>query len=210
MARHRPLSLHPRHAQRGVVLLYGLIVLAIMLIGAAAMVRSMNTSLVNAGNIGFKRDLTNQAERAATAALAELQTGALATVTARESNRAASNYSSTILATNAQGLPNVLFNDTAFEAMATTANDITVADQAITLRWVIDRLCTATGTAEASRCTMANDPAPVGGSGSDIINAIDSTSGGAGALQRRVIYRVSIRVTGPRNTQAFFQTTVTL
>ncbi len=198
-------------AQQGVILLYGLIVLAIMLIGAAAMVRSMNTSLVNAGNIGFKRDLTNQAERAAAAALTQLQAGgALATTTARESHNVANNYSATMLASNAQGLPEVLFNDSAFAAVGSSSNDIAVADQAITLRWVIDRLCTATGTADASRCTMANDPAPVGGSGSDIINAIDSTSGGAGALQRRVVYRVSIRVTGPRSTQAFFQTTLTL
>jgi hypothetical protein len=91
-----------------------------------------------------------------------------------------------------------------------TSNDITIADQAITLRWVIDRLCVNTGVADASHCTMANDPVPVGGSGSDLINAIDTTSGGAGALARRVVYRVSIRVTGPRSTQAFFQTTLTL
>ena len=199
-----------RHAQRGVVLLYGLIVLAIMLIGAAAMVRSMNTSLVNAGNIGFKRDLTNQAERAAATALTLLQTGALSTATARESNNTASNYSASILVTNAQGLPNALFDDTAFAAIGVSSNDITIADQAITMRWVIDRLCTAAGAADPTRCTLANDPVPTGASGSDIINAIDSTSGGAGALQRRVIYRVSIRVTGPRSTQAFFQTTVTL
>ncbi len=209
---------HPRarrrtlrgHAQHGVVLLYGLIVLAIMLIGAAAMVRSMNTSLVNAGNIGFKRDLTNQAERAAATALNLLQTGALATVAARQANSTANNYSSTILATNAQGLPNVLVNDSTFTTVGVTTNDIAVADQAITLRWVIDRLCVNTGVADASHCTMANDPAPVGGSGSDLINAIDTTSGGAGALARRVVYRVSIRVTGPRSTQAFFQTTLTL
>jgi len=199
-----------RHAQRGVILLYGLIVLAIMLIGAAAMVRSMNTSLVNAGNIGFKRDLTNQAERAAATALTLLQTGALSTATARESNNTASNYSASILVTNAQGLPNALFDDTAFAAIGVSSNDITIADQAVTMRWVIDRLCTAAGAADPTRCTLANDPVPTGSSGSDIINAIDSTSGGAGALQRRVIYRVSIRVTGPRSTQAFFQTTVTL
>lgn len=199
-----------RRTQHGVILLYGLIVLAIMLIGAAAMVRSMNTSLVNAGNIGFKRDLTNQAERAAATALTLLQTGALSTTTARESNSTASNYSASILATNAQGLPNALFDDTAFAAIGVSSNDITIADQAITMRWVIDRLCTAAGAADPTRCTLANDPVPTGASGSDIINAIDSTSGGAGALQRRVIYRVSIRVTGPRSTQAFFQTTVTL
>jgi hypothetical protein len=189
----------PVRAQQGVILLYGLIVLAIMLIGAAAMVRSMNTSLVNAGNIGFKRDLTNQAERAAATVLTLLQTSSTA-----------NNYSATILATNAQGLPNVLLNDTTFTTVGVTTNDIAVADQAITLRWVVDRLCVNTGVAQASHCTMANDPAPAGGSGSDLINAIDTTSGGAGALARRVVYRVSIRVTGPRSTQAFFQTTLTL
>jgi type IV pilus assembly protein PilX len=204
----------PRHAtprtQTGVILLYGLLALAIMLIGAAAMVRSMNTSLLGAGNIGFKRDLTNQAERGAADALARLQTGALATVIVRESHSTNNNYSATILPTNAQGLPTALFSDAAFAAVGIGSNDISVPEQAITLRWVIDRLCTATGTADASRCTMANDPAPVGGSGSDLINAIDTTTGGAGALQRRVIYRLSVRVTGPRSTQAFFQTTVTL
>jgi type IV pilus assembly protein PilX len=200
----------PHHAQQGVILLYGLIVLAIMLIGAAAMVRSMNTSLVNAGNIGFKRDLTNQAERAAATAVTLLQSGALATITARQDHSTANNYSATILATNAQGLPNVLLNDTIFTTVGVASNDIVVADQAITLRWVVDRLCVNTGVAQANHCTMANDPAPAGGSGSDLINAIDTTSGGAGALAPRVVYRMSIRVTGPRSTQAFFQTTMTL
>ena len=207
MSTYRPLR---RQTQQGIVLLYGLIVLAIMLIGAAAMVRSMNTSLVNAGNIGFKRDLTNQAERAAATALALLESGALKTVLSRQSASTANNYSATILATNAQGLPNVLLADTTFTTVGVVTNDITVTDQAITLRWVIDRLCVNTGVAEASHCTMANDPSPAGGSGSDLINAIDTTSGGAGALAQRVVYRVSVRVTGPRSTQAFFQTTVTI
>jgi hypothetical protein len=174
-------------AQQGVVLLYSLVVLTIMLIGAAAMLRSMNTSLITAGNIGFKRDLTNQA-----------------------SSSTASNYSATILATNAQGLPNALLDDAAFGTVGVSTNDIAVADQGVTIRWVVDRLCTATGNADASRCTMANDPLPAGGSGSDLINAVDSTSGGAGALQRRVVYRLSVRVTGPRATQAFFQSTLTI
>ena len=207
MSTYRPLR---RQTQQGIVLLYGLIVLAIMLIGAAAMVRSMNTSLVTAGNIGFKRDLTNQAERAAATALALLESGALKTVLSRQSASTANNYSATILATNAQGLPNVLLADTTFTTVGVVTNDITVTDQAITLRWVIDRLCVNTGVAEASHCTMANDPSPAGGSGSDLINAIDTTSGGAGALAQRVVYRVSVRVTGPRSTQAFFQTTVTI
>ena len=199
-----------RAGQAGVVLLYGLIVLAIMLIGAAAMVRSMNTSLINAGNLGFKRDLTNQAERAAATALTLLQSGALSTVVSRQTHSTANNYSATMLPSNAQGLPNVLLGESTFASVGVTTNDIVVAGQAITLRWVIDRLCVSTGVADASQCTMANDPSPVGGSGSDLITAADTTSGGAGALARRVVYRVSIRVTGPRSTQTFLLTTVAL
>jgi type IV pilus assembly protein PilX len=200
----------PRHRERGVILLYGLIVLAIMLIGAAAMVRSMNTSLVNAGNLGFKRDLTNQAERAAAAALARLATGALSAPASREALATGSNYSPTILATNAQGLPTVLLNDSTFTSVGVVANDISVPDQAVTMRWVIDRLCVNTGAPDASHCTMANDPDPQNSNASDINNAVAGSSGGAGALARRVVYRVSIRVSGPRGTQAFFQTTVTI
>ena len=90
-------------AQRGVVMLFGLIALAIMLIGAAAMVRSMNASLFNAGNLGFKRDLTNQAERAVSTVIGALQTGGLGTDVARQITSVASNYSAELLPTNAQG-----------------------------------------------------------------------------------------------------------
>ena len=198
------------HAERGVVMLFGLIALGIMLIGAAAMVRSMNTSLFNAGNLGFKRDLTNQAERAVANVLTLLQTGALGTDTARQSSSAAQNYSATLLPSNAQGLPNALVSDTAFTGIGTTGNDISVSTQAITVRYLVDRLCVNGGVAAANHCTMADDPNPVGGSGSESIRAEDSSAGGAGAVGQRVVYRVSIRVAGPRNTQAFFQTTLTL
>lgn len=200
-----------RHHQGGVIMLFGLIALAIMLISAAAMVRSMNTSLTNAGNLGFKRDLTNQAERAVASVLTQLQTGALAGDVARQTSTAAQNYSATLLPSNNQGLPNALLaDDSAFASFGVVANDITVTDQAITLRFVVDRMCVNTGIAAPDHCTMADDPNPAGGSGSETIRAEDSSAGGSGALGQRVVYRVSIRVAGPRNTQAYFQTTLTL
>ena len=198
-----------RH-QRGVVMLFGLIALAIMLIGAAAMVSSMNTSLVNAGNLGFKRDMTNQAERAVAQVVTQLQSGALGTVVARQSDDAARNYRSNMLPSNAQGLPNALVTDSAFTGAGVASNDITVAGQAVTVRYLIDRLCVNTGVASADHCSMAADPNPQGGSGSELINAENASSGGAGAIGQRVLYRVSIRVAGPRNTQAYYQTTLTL
>jgi hypothetical protein len=192
-------------------MLFGMIALAIMLIGAVAMVQSMSTSMFNLGNLGFKRDITNQAERAVAVALTAMTTGALATHTARVSHSASSNYSATLLIpNNAQGLPTALVDDSVFSTVGNSSNDISIPSQGITVRYLIDRMCVNTGTASASHCTMSGNVVPDGGvSGSDP-RAEDSSTGGAGAVGQQTVYRVSIRVTGPRRTQAYFQTTLTL
>lgn len=200
----------PHARQRGVVMLFGLIVLAIMLIGAAAMVKSVNTSMFNAGNLGFKRDMANQMERAISVVHDKLRVGALSTDAARQANATAHNYNATLLASNPQGIPNALLSDSTFAAVATSSNDISVPDQGITIRYVIDRLCTNTGAAAASHCQMANDPVAGGGASRKGGGAEYATAGGAGAVQQRAVYRLSVRVTGPRNTQAFFQSTMTI
>jgi len=200
---HRHCPPGRRHGQRGVVMLFGLIVLLIMMIGTVAMMRSMNTSTFNAGNMGFKRDLTNQGERAVATVLALLQSGALGTEAARQNAATSRNYSATILPTNSQGVPNALISDSAFTAVASTSNDITVSGQGITLRYVIDRLCVNTGAASATHCTMSDNGQPSGCSATPCDDLSD-------AVPQQAVYRVSIRVTGPRQTQAYFQTTLTL
>lgn len=192
-------------------MLFGLIALAIMMIGAAAMVRSMNTSMTISGNLGFKRDLTNQAERATAAVMALMNTGALNTETARQSSAVARNYSARILPTNPQGIPTALVDDSTFNTTGTPSNDISAADQGVVLRYLVDRLCVNTGLADGSHCQMSDPGTPMGGSASETLRADDSAaSGGGGVLPRQTVYRLSIRVSGPRNTQAYFQTTFTL
>jgi len=200
-----------RARQRGVTMLFGLIALAIMMIGAAAMVRSMNTSLMMAGNLGFKRDLTNQAERATATVMTLMNSGALNAEVSRQSAAVARNYSANILPTNVQGVPMALVDDGTFAAVGAVANDIAVVDQGVVLRYLIDRLCVNTGVADGSHCTMSDPGSPVGGSAAETLRADDSSaSGGGGVLPRQTVYRLSIRVSGPRNTQAYFQTTFTL
>ncbi len=196
--------------QRGVIMLFGLIALVIMMIGAVAIVRSMNTSLSNAGNLGFKRDLTNQGERAIATVLALMQTGALGNDATRQTSDSTRNYSATMLASNAQGLPNALVNDTTFGTTGQPGNDIAVADLGVTLRYVVDRLCINTGLADSSHCTMNDSQVPMGGNGGGGSIAEDTAAGSSGAVPQQVVYRLSIRVDGPRQTQAFFQTTFTL
>lgn len=200
----------PRRALRGAVLLFAMIALVILLIGAVALMRSMNTSMFTAGNFAFKRDLTNQGERAMATVLGLVQGGALGTDVTRQANVTASNYSAAILATNDQGIPLALLTDAAFASAGVSSNDITLADMGITVRYVVDRLCASAGPASQDSCTLAGNLLPAGSSSSELLRAEDGSSGGVGAAAPQVVYRVSIRVDGPRRTQSFFQSTFTI
>jgi type IV pilus assembly protein PilX len=193
----------PYAPQRGVTLVIALIALVVLTVGAIALTRSTNTSLRMAGNLAFKRDLANQGERAIAAALAELRTGALSATASRSANRNASNYSATWLPSSAEGIPNVLANDTTFASSGFSRPDIDDTAAAIKVRYVIDRQCTAAGGYSEATCQSQSN----GG----VVNA--GGSGGADLRAppvRRPVYRISVRVTGPRGVQTFTQTTLTL
>lgn len=189
--------------QRGVVLLFSLIILVILLAGGVAVIRSMNSSMFSAGNLAFKRDLMNQGDAAISTVLVSLQSGALSAAGATAANVPAANYSATPLATNAQGIPNALLSDTAFAAVGVASNDITGATPDVTIRYVIDQLCdgsTAALALQSTGCVFpASNTAVTGGSSQGI--------GKRAPLPAALLYRVSVRVTGPRNTQVFIQAT---
>lgn len=188
--------------QAGVVLIIALIALAILMIGGVALVRSFDTSMLMAGNLAFKRDLMNQAERAMAQAITTLSTGALANEAARQADLGSSNYSATSLASDAHGLPVVLLaNDATFTATY-TAGDISDTASKVVIRYVIDRQCSVAGAYSPDNCTSTGLVKDEGGTA----RLVPKKPGGA----QQPIYRISVRVTGPRNTQAYLQTTVTL
>ncbi|RYY62537.1 MAG: hypothetical protein EOO24_58420 [Comamonadaceae bacterium] len=191
--------------QRGVVLMFCLIILVILLAGGVAVVRSMNSSMFSAGNLAFKRDLLNQGEQAVSEVLrAFAATGALGAANVTSNNLAAENYSATELVTNSRGIPNVLLVQSGTlsgpdvsGATFTPAKTLTGRD-GVVIRYVIDRLCNTTGsfaTLGASRC---------------VYSPIAVATGGTAGEERPTVaapplYRVSVRVDGPRNTQVFVQ-----
>jgi hypothetical protein len=185
-------------AGRGIVLPFTLVALVVLLLAGVALIRAMDVSLLQAGNMAFRRDLANQAERGFAKASTLLNSGALASESAREANSLANNYVASRLASNAQGIPSVLVNDSAFTAAGFTGADITDSATGVTLRWVIDRQCAAAGSALATSCATAS-------------RATDSAADDRYKLvnaETQPVYRISVRATGPRNTQAFFQSTV--
>lgn len=182
------------------VLIFALITLVILLIGAVAISRSITSSQLTLGNIGFKRDLTNQGERALQIALNVVRkTGDLASATARNSNLKSANYSAALLPTNPQGIPMALLSDTEFAKVGTDGKDIKVDDMGVTIRYVIDRLATKDGACSSSTCTMAAQKV-FGTASSELVKA---------APPEQPIFRITLRVTGPRKTLSFFQSTFT-
>jgi Tfp pilus assembly protein PilX len=188
-----------RARQRGVVLIFTLIILLILTIGAVALMRSLNTSLYGAGNLAFRRDLMNQGELAVANVIAEFKTGDLSTSASTLNNNLADNYSATMLPSNGQGVPTALLASTLSTTVGTHAV-LTGATPDVTITYVIDRLCSATGTPTGALCVQST-ASPTGGTAGNTAVVKPPTA---------TVYRLTARVSGGRaGTQVFLQTTFT-
>jgi type IV pilus assembly protein PilX len=175
-----------RVKQNGLVLIVTLLALLILLLASVALIRSTDTNLQIAGNMAFKMDAMNQAERAVPQIQQLFKTGALSGKTARYQNSTANNYYATVQASNESGIPNVLFT--------TNTNQITGAG-GVTIRYVIDRMCLDVGAVSTQKCALASSD--VGGGGG-IEGEFGSTY---------PVYRMTLQATGPKNTEAYLQAT---
>jgi hypothetical protein len=207
----------PLSRQQGVVLPYVMIALLILLIGALAALRSLDTSLSSAGHVAFKRDLVNQGEHAVAAVMARFaQNGPQAT----DQSDPAHNYSAIQLEVNDRGIPKALLSDSAFAAVGSAGQDITATanpnlDPSLHIRYVVDRLCTAAGPAATQGpggcvwgvmpgCSSNGNGARGGGSVQWRTRLGRSGASGTSSCSAPM-YRLSMRVSGPRATQVFLQ-----
>jgi len=212
----------PRHPgqQRGVIMLFTLITLVLLLLSTMALIRSFDTSLLLAGNLGFKRDLANKGERGMAAAIALFKKtgtpGALAMSTSREKDNVDINYSASMLTSNPanHGIPDALIGDSNFATNSVSGSkpfkalDIIDTDGGVTtatIRYVVDRLCQSSGSSSpagafsADTCVTVDQPATQGGSSWLANKKVGQ--------EVRPVYRVTVRVKGPRNTEAYLQST---
>lgn len=179
-------------------MIFTLVLLVLLLLSAMAMVRSFGTSLTMAGNIGFKRDLANQGERAMAKAITAFNSGVLATSKAREADLPSAHYYAAQLGSDSHGMPLMLIKDSLFSG---AGGDILDSDSGVTIRWVIDRLCHSTGAFNPSTCVSVKLSDTKGGSNWQAAQKVGQ--------EYQPVYRISVRVTGPRNTQTYLQTTFT-
>lgn len=176
-------------AQRGMVMIVALIVLAVMTLAGLLMFRSLGTGAEIAGNLGFKQNTTSLGDLGTEAGLAWVyaQRGTPGVLDA--DNPAQAYFASW----------NETFNPITFDWG--TAKEVTADDgTGNRVRYVIHRLCAAAGasTAPGQRCSVPEAAAGQLGSGGGV-------GGAAGPQVARPYYRITARVDGPRGTVSYTQ-----
>jgi type IV pilus assembly protein PilX len=184
--------------QQGNVLFLALIGLVIMTLAGLALIRSVDTTNLIAGNFAFKQTALQASDAGVEAAFAALG-GSAGYASAPGTDNPP--YYSVYMGSDANGLPATLPNGTAFSWTA-NASAQTSPISGYQVRYVIDRLCLA-GTTSAN--IGANCFAGVS------TGKNSQTVGGPPQFisAEQEYYRVSVQVTGPRNTLTYVQAIIT-
>lgn len=207
-----------KHNQNGVVLFIALVALVVMSIAAAALIRNVDTNTKIAGNLSFKQSALISSDRGVEAAMAWIQTTANVDVNNLNTSSSANGYyavygdldinAATTPALNLDD-PSVLKDNSVWAnySVPATGTGITSGqedDSKNTISYIIERMCTA----ELAPANDVNNKCLFGesdpGGGSKVVK----TAEGGGAIinsSASPIYRVTVRVTGPQNTQVYSQ-----
>ena len=185
----------PGKRESGIVLILVLIGIVAMALAGVALVRATQTTNMIAGNFAFK-----QAALAATDAGVELAYAQLNTMLATPEIGyptgcavGACSYYPTRQATDVNGIPTAVGNWSA--VAATTVNT------SYSVQYVVDRLCSVVNPDPQANCYAGRS---TGEGGSNSVNSADDPK----ASKQIINYRVTVRVSGPRNTTSFVQAIV--
>ena len=200
--RKQPMNLPIR--QRGVVLFIALMALVAMSLAAVALIRSVDTNTIIAGNLAFKQAATASADSGLETAITWLATTSATNANSLNADITANGYYSTSTA-DAKTLA---------AASTTLATGSLIGPGALpvplppgmdtsgnTISYVVQRMCTATGAAAPATCLYG---APSSSTYSQAVK--DATQAGALLTTgNSVMYRITASVAGPKNTVSFIQ-----
>lgn len=187
--------------QRGVVLVVALIVLVAMSLGGIAILRSVDTATLIAGNIAFKQRT-----------LAGADLGLEAAIKWISDNRNSLNNDNTGAAYFAS-----LSRETSLRfawekpASWSVAKDVGTDAAGNKVQYVIHRMCTTTGIGfnEAGQSCATDVGAREGGAAATPSEGASSVAGAPGYTPAPRIYlRITVRSSGPRNAVSYVQSMV--
>lgn len=205
LPRRAPITVRlARKAQSGVVLIIALIVLVAMTLAAIALVRSVDTNNLIAGNLSFQQAATHSADTGVETAINWLTANNVGTFL--ESDQAASGYASNGNTIGPDLTQNPPQSWDAFWNATLSARAVTLTSDAAgnTASYVIDRLCNSAGSATGGAGCVA----------SPVVAVSSGNSEEAGEKQLNapssVYYRITVRVAGPRNTVSYVQSVISM
>lgn len=197
--------------QRGVVLFIALIVMVAMSLAAIAMFRSVDTANLVAGNQSLKQSALNSTDVGLVKAMAKFASGGFLLTDANTHSDSSTNcYVATTLqgtSLDSRGIPKLLLDPATikspFTTSFTTTYDgnckITNANGDV-VRYIIDRQCDASAAGAAAtnaHCLVAST--------STSAQSDNNKQTGSESIP---LYRVSVRVDGPRNTVSYVQAVI--
>jgi type IV pilus assembly protein PilX len=188
--------LRPRAGQRGIVLVIALIVMVALSLAGIALMRSVETSTAVVGNLAFTQAAALPANLAVEEAVAALYENDL--ITNVNQDLPAQNYYATRQNDeDARGIPEVLTTKAKASSLARVLNP----GYGNEVRYVIERMCAPGIPATPSRADLVKycDMLPPKPSGTTTMET-DKIE-----LPRIPLYRLTVRVDGPRNTVSFLQ-----
>lgn len=192
-------------AQRGATLAITLVAVVALMLTAATVMRTVDTSTLLARNASFQRDALNRNELVVRRAMRAFEAAAggklaqLADTDTDAAGQAASGlpYRATALPADSQGVPRVLKDDAQYEAMfgpiARQAGRLDSGEGMWTV-YVIERLCSLQQPASTAHCMPAAVRAPDGCSRCSPVQTPFAP-----------VFRVTARTRGARGTEAVTQ-----
>jgi len=198
LPRHSRLGKQPPLRQQGLILFVALIVLVALTLSGLSLMRSSGTGLLIAGNLSFRQASVSVADLGTEAARNWLLSAALSTL---DNNDSTNGY----YATQNNMAGSAAEFDYANHDWGSNSKTVNPApDAATTVRWVVHRLCAATGTPVGSgqSCVLLETSSNAGSSK----NVLSSSQRALGS--QSVLYRVTTRVDGPRNSIAYTQVVI--
>jgi type IV pilus assembly protein PilX len=179
--------------QEGIVLFIALIVLVVMTLAAIALVRSVDTTNLIAGNLTFQQSATHSGDSGVETAIAWLNTSSAATLRGNVDGYVADG--NTLANNPASGQSwDSFWNQSLASRPPFTLNPDAAGN---VVSYVIDRLCDSTGDSKDVLCATS----PNIGKSSGAEEAGQKMLAGNSA----VYYRITARIAGPKNTLSYVQ-----
>jgi len=192
-----------RKAQQGLVLFVALIVLVAMSLAGIALLRSVDTGTIISGNLAFRQSAMHTGDMGVEAARSYLMGVSPA------ANLYADNGGAGYYAQWAEDL-DLIGNKTASTSddfdWSTAVNVTSPTPPAgYTVAWVIHRLCQQTGDPASVTCVKQSGTASTTGGGTKGAAAFGTM---AISVPTNALYRITVRVAGPRNSTSYIQAVV--